>query len=88
MYEFQYDCVKPKYSKTEKLCYMDSFIVYIKTDDIYKDIAQDVETWFDTLQKRKNKKMIGVKKDELDGKIMKEFVGLREKTKLLHRQHQ
>ena len=88
MYEFQYDCVKPKYSKTEKLCYMDSFIVYIKTDDIYKDIAQDVETWFDTLQKRKNKKMIGVKKDELDGKIMQEFVGLREKTKLLHRKHQ
>ena len=26
----------------------DSFIVYIKTDDIYKDIAEDVETRFDT----------------------------------------
>ena len=25
-----------------------SFIVYIKTDDIYKDIAEDVETRFDT----------------------------------------
>ena len=26
----------------------DGFIVYIKTDDIYKDIAEDVETIFDT----------------------------------------
>ena len=26
----------------------DSFIVYIKADDIYKDIAEDVETRFDT----------------------------------------
>ena len=46
MYEFWYDYVKPKYSEKVKLCYMDtySFIVYIKTDDIYKDIAEDVET--------------------------------------------
>ena len=29
-------------------CVTDSFIVYIKTDDIYKDIAEDVETRFDT----------------------------------------
>ena len=36
--------------KKNKLCYMDtvSFIVYIKTDDIYKDITEDVETRFDT----------------------------------------
>ena len=48
MYEFQYDCVKPKYGEKE-LCYMnaDSFIVYINSDDIYKDIAEDVETSFD-----------------------------------------
>ena len=41
---------KPKYGGKAKLCYMDidSFIVYIKTDDIYKDIAEDVETRFDT----------------------------------------
>ena len=46
MYEFRYDYVKPKYGKKAKLCYMDtdSFIVYIKTDDIYKDIVEDVET--------------------------------------------
>ena len=51
MYEFWHDNLKPKYVKKAKLCYMDtdSFIVYIKTDDIYKDIAEKVETRFDTL---------------------------------------
>ena len=41
MYQFQYDYVKRKYNGKTKLCYMDtdSFTVYIKTDDIYKDIA-------------------------------------------------
>ena len=50
MYEFWYDYVKPKYDQKAKLCYMDtnSFIVYIKTDDIYKDIAEDVEIRFHT----------------------------------------
>ena len=90
MYEFWYDYVKPKYGEKVKLCYMDtdSFIVYIKTDDIYKDIAEDVETRFDTsnyeldrpLPKGKNKKVIGLMKDELGGKIMTKFVGLRAKT--------
>ena len=47
MYEFWYDYVKP-YGEKAKLRYMDTdiFIVYIKTDDIYKDIAEDVETRF------------------------------------------
>ena len=50
MYEFCYDYVKPKHGGIAKLCYMDtnSSIVYIKTNDIYKDIAEDVETRFDT----------------------------------------
>ena len=50
IYEFWYDYVKPKYGEKVKLCYMnrDSFIVYIKTEDVYKDIAEDVETRFDT----------------------------------------
>ena len=50
IYEFWYDYVKPKYGEKVKLCYMDrdSFIVYIKTEDIYKDIAEDVETRFGT----------------------------------------
>ena len=50
MHDFWYDCVKPKYDKNAKLCYIDTegFIVYVKTNDIFKDIAQDVETRFDT----------------------------------------
>ena len=42
--------VKPKHGKKSKLCYMDtdSFIVYIKTNNICKGIAEDVETKFDT----------------------------------------
>ena len=45
MYEFWYDCVKPKYGEKAKLCYVDtdSFIVYIKTEDVYKDIAEDLK---------------------------------------------
>ena len=47
MYEFWYDYVKPKYGKKAELCYMDAdiyrrFIVYIKTDDIYEDIEDDL----------------------------------------------
>ena len=89
MYEFLYDCVKPKYCENAKFCYMDtvSFIAHIKTDNFYKDIAEGVETRFDASSyeldrrflKGKNKKVIGLIIDEL-GKIMEEFVGLRAKT--------
>ena len=50
MYELWYDYVKPKYDENAELCFMDtdSFIVHIKTDDIYKNIADEVETRFDT----------------------------------------
>ena len=50
MYEFWCDYVKLKYREKAKKFYMDtdSFIVYIKTGDIYKEIANDVETRFDT----------------------------------------
>ena len=50
MYEFCYDYIKSKYGKIAKLCYMDtdSFGLYIKTDDIDKDIAKDVEKRFET----------------------------------------
>ena len=50
MYEFWYDCMKPKHNNDVKLCYMDtdSFIMNIKTNDFYKDIANVVENRFDT----------------------------------------
>ena len=78
MYKFWYDYVKPKYDEKEKLFHTDtdSFIVYIKADDIYKGISEDVETRYDTSnyeldhQKGKIKKIIGLVKDELGRKIM------------------
>ena len=90
MHDFWYDYVWPRYDKKVKLCGMDkdSFIVYIKTDDIYKNIGEDVETRFDTLNYEinillltvKNKKVIRLMKDELGAKIMTKFAGLRAKT--------
>ena len=89
MFEFWYDYLKPKYSEKVKLCYVDtdSFI------DIYKDIAENVETRLDTsnfeleynsidrlLPKGKNKKVIGLMRDELGGKILTKFIGLRAKS--------
>ena len=56
MYEFWYDYIKPKYQDRAKLCYMDtdSFVIHIKTEDFYEDIADDVEKWFDTLNYSKD----------------------------------
>ena len=67
MYEFSYDYVKPKYGEKVKLCYIDtdSLIVYIKSDDIYKDIAEDVEIRFDGPLPTGKRKVIGLLKDEL-----------------------
>ena len=86
MYEFWYDYVTPKYLENAKLCYMDtdSLIVHAETDDIYKDIAEDVETRFDTsnfeidrpLPEANNEKVIILMKEKLVGQIRKEFIGL------------
>ena len=50
MYEFRYDHVRPKHSEKAILCYIDtgSFLVYIKENDFYKDIIEDVESRFDS----------------------------------------
>ena len=90
MYKFWYDYIKPKYQGNAKLYYMDtdSFIIHIKTKDVYNDIADDVGNRFDTssyaikrpLPTGKNKKVIGLMKDELGGKTMTVFVALRPKT--------
>ena len=92
MYEFWCDYIKPKHNEKAKLCYMDndSFIIHIETEDFYKDIAQDVNKWFDTSGYDKNdkrplpiginKKVIGMFKDELNGKIVAKLCGPRSKT--------
>ena len=88
MYEFWYDYVKPKSQHKAKLCYIDtdSFIFYIKTEDFYEDIANDVEKWFDTFNYDENdkrlppggqsNKVIGLFKDELGGMIIKKIFRL------------
>ena len=95
MYEFWCEYMKLKYADNVKLYYMDtdSFIFHVNIEGFYKDIADDVEKRFDTsnyecnsvevdrpLPKGKNKKVIGLMKNELGGKIMTEFVAFRPKT--------
>ena len=68
----------------------DSFVINIFTEDFFEDISNGVERWFDTsnynendkrpIQISVNKKLLGMVKDELGGKIMKEFCALRTKT--------
>ena len=75
MYEFCCDYNKPKYQNNVKICYMDtdSFIIQIKTEDFYKDIADDVKKGFDIsnyegdrpLPRGINKRVTGIMKDEL-----------------------
>ena len=84
MCKFWYDYMKPKYNDKVKLCYMDmdSFVMNIKTKDFYKDISNDTSNYEVNrpLPTGKNKKLIGLMKDELGGKITTEFVTLRPKT--------
>ena len=58
MYEFWCNYIIPKYGDRAKLCYTntDSFIIYIKTEDFFEDISNDVEKWFDTSFYEKNDK--------------------------------
>ena len=90
MYEFDYHYMKPKYASAHgenlRLCYMDtsSFVYDINTDDFYEAIAGPVEARFDTkgcsinhpLPIGKNKKVIGLTKEELGARIITEFVAL------------
>ena len=92
MYEFWYDYLEPKYDNNIELRYMDteSFIFHVETEDFYKDISNDVDNRFDTsayskdlnrsLPIGKNKKVLGMMKNELCGKVMTHFYALRAKT--------
>ena len=91
MYEFHYEYMRPKHGSKVQLCYIDtdSFVYEIETEDFYRDIENNVEKRFDTsgyskddnrpLPIGENKKVIGLMKDELGGKVMTEFVALRAK---------
>ena len=91
MYDLHYNYIKPKFGENAKLLFTDtdSLCYEIQTDDFFKDISQDVEQKFDTsnypkdhkseIPTGKNKKVIGMMKDEAGGKIIKEFIGLRAK---------
>ena len=92
MYRFWYDYIWANYGDRAKLCYTDtdSFVIHIITEDFFEDISGDAERWFDTsnyvkndkrsLPIGKNKKVPGLFKDELGGKIIVEVVALRPKT--------
>ena len=94
MYEFWYNYIKPKCGDKAKLFYMDagSFIIHIITEGFFKDIANDAPGRFDTSNYDKNKTgkrpltiamnktVIGLFKNELGGKIMEVFCGIKAKT--------
>ena len=85
IYEFWYDYIKLKYGDKARLCHTDtdSLVIYVETEDFYKDVAGDVEKWFDTSNYDKNderplpiginKEVIGMFKNDLGEKIMTKF---------------
>ena len=86
MYDFCYHYIKPKFGDKARLCYMntDSFAMYIKTEDFYKDISDDVDRWFDTssfnrnddrpVETRKNKRYLVNSRISLVLKSLQNFV--------------
>lgn len=83
--------MKPKYEEKVNLNYMDtdSFIYSIQTNDFYNDIRDDLKDRFDTSSyaennpfyfPRLNKKVLGMMKDESEGRFITEFVGLAPKV--------
>ncbi|CAH3149424.1 unnamed protein product [Porites lobata] len=91
MFDFHYNYIKNKYKNKAELLFTDtdSLTYQIKTDDFYKDISRDIETKFDTsdyppnqpsgIIRGVNKKVIGMFKDEVAGKQITCFIGLRPK---------
>ena len=91
MFDFHYNYIKDKYGKKAELLFTDtdSLMYRIQTEDFYKDISKDVESKFDTsdypashpsgIPTGLNKKVIGMFKDEVAGKQISHFIGLRPK---------
>ena len=88
MYDFYYNTLKARYGENVRLLYTDtdSLIVHVQTDDLYKDMSLNADL-YDTsnyspghpLFSNTNKKVIGKFKDELGGRLMTEFIGIRPK---------
>lgn len=96
MYEFYYDFLKTKYDEKIEMMYTDtdSFILNVKTDCFYTDMMENIDERYDTSDyaednaygiPRRNKKKPGYFKDELNGRIMREFIALRSKMYLYQR---
>ena len=86
MYEFWYDYIKPKYQEKAKLCYMDtdSFIIHIKTEDFYKDIARDINKWYDTSNYDKNdKRPLLIRINKKSNRHVQGWIGRRDYIKIL-----
>ena len=82
LYEHGYDYTKSKYGDKAKLCYIytDTFIVHIKYEDLYADLAEDAETRIERpLFIKKKCLMKKLMKDELGWRIMKGFEAVRPK---------
>ena len=82
MYQFWYDHLKQKYDYKIRLIYTDtdSFVIEVETDDVYKDMLEDSHLYdFSDYPENnpnfslKNKKVYGIFKDDLNGKIIVEF---------------
>ena len=88
MYGFYYDVLKDKYQENIRLIYTDtdSFVLQTFTGDIYED-WQEIKDYMDFSGYDKNhqcydatnKKVLGKFKDEMDGKIITNFIALRPK---------
>jgi hypothetical protein len=91
MYDFHYSVYKKQYGKRLQMCYTDtdSFVYYIQTKDYFEDLRLNFLSYFDTsnysadnkyLLPVQNKKVPGLFKDEMNGQMITEFVGLRSKV--------
>ena len=77
MYEFWYGYVKEKYGDKSQLGYMDtdSFIYYVETEDIYKDMAERPN-----LFNLNGDQTVGKFKDETPGNVITESYHIRAKS--------
>ena len=78
MYDFCYDYINPKHGDRAKLCYADtdSFIIHIKTEDIFEDISNDVERWFDTSNNENDKRPLSIGKNKKVPALFKDELGV------------